>query len=194
MSRYFLYGTRFSEFEQMMMLVPNFTPKKKGVIITEDLIISNGQSVASYKILLRKCFGNLHHRYLNKRLSKLLQKFRGDLFLSDVHRHWFSSCCTPYANKRTCAVLYLISATDDLWARASPHISSGKINLVAIPLRGIDTDDYAIYQKARSIATGTKRITINEIADEQLIGNFAFRAIIHSELISKFGGEILSVK
>ena len=60
MSRYFLYGTRFSEFEQMMMLVPNFTPKKKGVIITEDLIISNGQSVASYKILLRKCFGNLH--------------------------------------------------------------------------------------------------------------------------------------
>ena len=26
MSRYFLYGTGFSEFEQMMMLVPNFTP------------------------------------------------------------------------------------------------------------------------------------------------------------------------
>ena len=53
MSRYFLYGTRFSEFEQMMMLVPNFTQRKKGLIIMENLTAESSQSNATYKRLVK---------------------------------------------------------------------------------------------------------------------------------------------
>ncbi|MPM99895.1 hypothetical protein SDC9_147090 [bioreactor metagenome] len=60
-----------------------------------------------------------------------------------------------------------------------------------IPLRGISTDGYALYQTARTIATGKEYIHINEIADEQLIGNFAFRAIIHSILIARNGNHLI---
>lgn len=191
MSRYFLYGTRFSEFEQMMMLVPNFTSRKKGVIIMENLKAESSQSITTYKRLLKNCFGNFRHRYLNKRLQKLIQRYDGEWFLTATHKQRVMTICKPYTSKKICAVTYLLYADEDLWNRASSHICSGEINLTDIPLRGISTDGYALYQTARAIATGKEHIHINEIADEQLIGNFAFRAIIHGILIAKNGTHLV---
>lgn len=51
-----------------------------------------------------------------------------------------------------------------------------------------------MFQMAKTIATGKKSIEINEIADEQLIGNSAFKAIVNATLIAKYGGEILTVR
>lgn len=192
MSRYFLYGTRFSEFEQMMMLVPNFTPRKKGLIIMENVVAESSQNQSSYKRMLKNSFGNLHHRYLNKRLKDMLLFWGRDWFLTPDHRRRFMSSYKPYTSKKACALLYLLSADEDLWCRAYPKIHFGEITLADISLRGISTDGYALYQTARTIATGKEYIHINEIADEQLIGNFAFRAIIHGILIAKYGGHILN--
>jgi len=191
MSRYFLYGTRFSEFEQMMMLVPNFTQRKKGLIIMENLTAESSQSNATYKRLVKNCFANFRHRYLNKRLQKLTQNFTGDWFLTPAHKQRFMTICKPYISKKVCAIIYLLSADEDLWNRALVHIHPGEVSLMDIPLRGISTDGYALYQTARTIAIGKEYIHINEIADEQLIGNFAFRAIIHGILIAKNGGHIV---
>ncbi|MFV0517390.1 MAG: hypothetical protein ACK5MV_08330, partial [Aminipila sp.] len=69
MSRYFLYDTRFSEFEQMMMLVPNFIPRERGLIIMENLMAEGSQGSADYKRLVKSCFTTYHNRYLNKRLQ-----------------------------------------------------------------------------------------------------------------------------
>ena len=33
MSKFFMYGSELQEFEQLMMLVPKFLPRKSGVII-----------------------------------------------------------------------------------------------------------------------------------------------------------------
>lgn len=75
MSRYFLYGTRFSEFEEMMMLVPNFIPRTRGVIITDKLESKERQmqNNLSYKAMLKNSFSNLQNRYLNKRWRDLLR-------------------------------------------------------------------------------------------------------------------------
>lgn len=191
MSRYFLYGTKFSEFEQMMMLVPNFTQRKRGLIVMENLTAESSQKNAPYKRLVKNCFANFRHRYLNKRLQKLAQSFTGVWFLTPAQKQRFMTICKPYTPKKVCAIIYLLSADEDLWNRASSHIHSGEINLASIPLRGISTDGYALYQTARTIATGKEHIHINEIADEQLIGNFAFRAIIHGILIAKNGTHLV---
>ena len=37
MSKYFMYGTELQELEQLMMLVPNFMPRRSGVIIVKKL-------------------------------------------------------------------------------------------------------------------------------------------------------------
>lgn len=97
----------------------------------------------------------------------------------------------PYSSKQLCAVIYLLSVDKDLWYRAYQHISADKIALSEMPLRGINVDSYALYQTAKTIATGRKYIQINEIANQQLIGNFSFKAIIHGILIARNGIRIL---
>ena len=156
-----------------------------------NLVPECSEDNSTYKRLLKNCFGNFRHRYLNKRLQKLIQSFRGEWFLTAAHKQRFMTICKPYTSKKICAVTYLLSADEDLWNRASGHICSGEINLTDIPLRGISTDGYALYQTARTVATGKEHIHINEIADEQLIGNFAFRAIIHGILIAKNGTHLV---
>ena len=194
MSRYFLYGTKFSEFEQMMMLVPNFISRKRGLIIMENLTAEGSQDSTDYKILVKSCFADSRNRYLNKRLQKLLQSFEGDCFLNTNHKQRFMSKYNSYMHKKNCAILYLLSADEDLWQRAYRSIHADWITVTDIPLRGISTDGYAIYQTARTVTTGKKHIYINEIADDQLIGDFAFKAIIVGMVIARYGGEVLSLK
>lgn len=38
MSKFFMYGTDLHELEQLMMLVPNFTPRRSGVIVMKERI------------------------------------------------------------------------------------------------------------------------------------------------------------
>ena len=193
MSRYFLYDTRFSELEQMMMLVPNFTSRKRGLIIMGNLE-SDAESIKDqldYKALLQSSFFTLHNRYWNKRLRNLIKCWNGEWFLSGGHKQRFMSHHLPYSSKQLCAVIYLLSVDEDLWCRACKHISEDKINWSEMILRGINVDSYALYQTAKTIATGKEYIHINEIADEQLIGNFSFKAIIHGILIAKNGISVL---
>jgi hypothetical protein len=60
-------------------------------------------------------------------------------------------------------------------------------------LNGINTDGYALYQTARTILFGKEYIRMNEIADEYLIGEDTFIAIINSILISKYGADMFQV-
>ena len=48
MSRSFMYGTRLQEMEQMMMSVPNFLPRRKGMIIM-------GKKMIDEKEEFKKC-------------------------------------------------------------------------------------------------------------------------------------------
>lgn len=48
MSRSFMYGTRLQEMEQMMMSVPNFLPRGKGMIIM-------GKKMIDEKEEFKKC-------------------------------------------------------------------------------------------------------------------------------------------
>ncbi len=136
MSRYFLYGTRFSEFEQMMMLVPNFTQRKKGLIIMENLTAESSQSNATYKRLVKTVLVNFRHRYLNKLIAKAYSELYRGLVFNPAHKQRFMTICKPYISKKVCAIIYLLSADEDLWNRALVHIHPGEVSLMDIPLRG----------------------------------------------------------
>ena len=60
-------------------------------------------------------------------------------------------------------------------------------------LKGINTDEYALYQTARTIILGREYIRIDEIADENLIEDDTFKAIINAILISKYGADMFQV-
>lgn len=41
MSKFFMYGTELQDIEQMMMLVPNFIPRRSGVAVVKKLEYEN---------------------------------------------------------------------------------------------------------------------------------------------------------
>lgn len=96
--------------------------------------------------------------------------------------------------KQNPALLYLLTANEQLWDRAKDHIYPNKIALSEIPLTGINTTCYALFQAAKTIASGKLHIKENELADKTLIGEVAFKTIIQSFLIARYGDEIMTVK
>lgn len=83
-----------------MMLVPNFALRKRRLIVMENLTAESSQIHAAYKRLIKNCFSNFRHRYLNKRLQKLTQSFTGVWFLTPAQKQRFSLCFTGHRSEK----------------------------------------------------------------------------------------------
>ena len=230
MSRYFMYGTNLQDTEQMMMSVPNFSPRMKGMIIMGKKIIDEKEEFKrcvycseynskggcqmvhcpylldradfgqiGYADFIKDSFWNSDDFFFKKRLRGLFRSFTGEWFLSSYHKDRYnylteSSALLQSTKKQNLALLYLLTANEQLWDRAKDHIYPNKIALSEIPLTGISTTCYALFQAAKTIASGKLHIKENELADKTLIGEVAFKTIIQSFLIARYGDEIMTVK
>jgi hypothetical protein len=121
MSKFFMYGNDYQELEQLMMLVPNFMPRRSGVIVVKkvekkkepkecqacDYPISDccndipcinlaERMVAGlfdYAAIVEKYFNDNRAYQLNRRLDYLVRNFDGEIFLNPIHRSRFHSVC-----------------------------------------------------------------------------------------------------
>ena len=227
MSKYFMNDSELQELEQLMMLVPNFSPRGRGIIVVhgfgkadaqerEDEILptlaeqfrfdsdigclnSNGRG-SSYDRFISSCFHECKSYRLQSRLEYLIRNCSGNFFISQTHRERFDSVCRlqeiPVKNRNPIllAVLLLLTADDKLWSAAKDHVYIDSFDFKKMNLSGINTDGYAIYQMAKTIYTAREYIRMDEIADKFLIGDQAFKAIIHSILIAKYGATVFQVK
>lgn len=160
---------------------------------------SNGRG-ASYDRFISSCFHECKSHRLQSRLEYLIRNCTSDFFISQSHRGRVVSVCRlqeiPVENRSPVhlAVLFLLSADDKLWSTAKDHVYADSFDFKKMNLSGINTDGYAIYQMAKTIYTAKEYIRLDEIADKFLIGDQAFKAIIHSILIAKYGAPVLQVK
>ena len=224
MSKFFMYDSELKELEQLMMLVPNFVPRGSGMVVVHGFVkedphqaqvtlpnLINQVGVKSqvkflnridevYDSLIAKCFHECKSHRLQSRLEYLIRNCAGDFFISQSHRGRFGSVCRlqeiPVENRSSIhlAVLFLLSADDKLWSAAKDHVYADSFDFKKMNLSGINTDGYAIYQMAKTIYTAREYIRMDEIADKFLIGDQAFKAIIHSILIAKYGATVFQVK
>lgn len=227
MSKFFMYGTELQELEQLMMLVPNFIPRRSGVIVvkkveekkkplrcqdceypvsdcfnetscgwfTENL----AAGLICYEDIVESCYRECGSYYLNRRLDQLVNNFDGEIFLSPIHRSRFHTVCRlqnvslENRNSVYLATLFLLTADNKLWCAAKEYIYLDSFDFKRMHLNGINTDGYALYQTSRTIFTGKEYIKIDEIADETLIGDDVFKAIINATLIAKYGADMFRV-
>lgn len=227
MSKYFMNDSELQELEQLMMLVPNFSPRGRGIIVVHgfrkaeaqervveilpilaeqfrfdsDIGCLNGNGRdASYDRFITSCFHDCKSYRLQSRLEYLIRNYSSDFFISQAHKARFDSVCRlqeiPVENKSPIhlAVLFLLTVDEKLWFAAKDHVYDDHIDFKKMNLSGINTDGYAIYQMAKTIFTAKEYIGLDEIADKFLIGDQAFKAIIHSILIAKYGAPVLQVK
>lgn len=225
MSKFFMYGSELQELEQLMMLVPNFLPRRSGVIVVQRFRSEEGSTgfesdngliteycssnvsnrvtnqIASgdinYEGIICKCFEKCESHHLNVRLGDLIRNHNGELFLSPNHRSRFQTVCriqnVAIENRSSAylATLFLLTADDNLWCAAKDHIYRDSFDFKKMHLHGINTDGYAIYQMAKTIQLAKEYIKLNEISDKHLIGEQAFKGIINSILIAKYGAAML---
>ena len=109
MSKLFMYGTSLEGIEQLMVMVPNFQPRRSGIVINnyfncqggvkdcncKDNIINRdwnkcgyiGSNLKSnvdrfrYKDLIRECFGKINNYFLKERLKNLANNYKGEVLL-----------------------------------------------------------------------------------------------------------------
>lgn len=119
-AKYFMNDSELWELEHLMMLVPNFSPRGRGIIVVHgfgkgetkekeeevlptlpeqfrfDLDIgcldSNGRGV-SYDRLISNCFYKYKLNRIQSRIEYLIRNCAGDFFISQTHRVRFSSVC-----------------------------------------------------------------------------------------------------
>jgi len=121
MSKFFMYDSELQELEQLMMLVPNFLPRRSGVIVVQRFrneevpsgferdyehipaycssnVFSGVKNkitggYITYEELVCSCFEKCESHHLNVRLGDLIRSHDGELFLSPNHRSRFKTVC-----------------------------------------------------------------------------------------------------
>lgn len=217
MSRFFMYGTSLEGIEQLMMAAPNFSPRRRGIVINNYFncegggINCNGYTdicfylkereadKIRYKDLIQDCFRKIKSYVLKNRLKLLMSNFKGELFLNNAHKERFYNKLHKQdidindISLRYIATLFLLTADDILWKLAEHSVRPNGFDFSQIHLKEINTDGYAIYQTAKTISTGKEYISINEIADEDLINDITFKTIINAALITRYGANVFLI-
>ena len=67
MSKFFMYGSELQELEQLMMLVPNFLPRRSGVIVVQRIGNEDGSTEfeSDYDHFTAYCNSNTSSRVSN---------------------------------------------------------------------------------------------------------------------------------
>lgn len=117
MSKLFMYGTSLEGIEQLMVMVPNFEPRRSGIVINNYFNCGGGAKDCNcnvinvskgldkcgyigsdfkvnvdkkrYKDLVMECFGKIKNNSLRNRLKELSKNFKGEVFLNHNHKERF---------------------------------------------------------------------------------------------------------
>ncbi len=90
-------------------------------------------------------------------------------------------------DKTKMAVLFLLTADGKLWNASKHHISRGKIYLNDIKLRNGTPKAYTLLCCAKDIAFGTSYLTVNDLADAELITPKLLGIINNAITIRRYG-------
>lgn len=224
MTKFFMHDPKLRELEQLMMLVPNFRSRRSGVVVVHGFVKEDSHKVQielpnlinkfgvnsqtgclnrieeSYDCVIANCFHMCKFYRFRSRLKYLSRTSSSDFFINRTHRARFDSVSRLQdipVEKRSpvhLSILFLLTADDKLWSAAKDHVYIDSFDFKKMNLSGINTDGYAIYQMAKTIYTAREYIRMDEISDKFLIGDQAFKAIIHSILIAKYGATVFQVK
>lgn len=137
---------------------------------------------------------------IQPRVEILVEQFPHSFWTDDKHyqRMNYLKSLHRFSKQRNTptwyAALYLFSSNSELCGRIMNCIKCDGIDFSYARLRNITVSDYAIFMAAKTIYTGDAKITIEDMADQEMVDNDAFRLIINAQLISRYGLPVLEIK
>ncbi len=152
-----------------------------------------------YKTFLKKKYLNHPSEMFYSRICELTKTYNGCMYLSDGHEYYFDRLLHKqrkkklFKNTNILAAVYLLTSSPHLWNMVKENIRENHINFEKIKLKDISTDEYAIYQMAKTFCDSIPRVMYSELADRELVSDDAFKAIINAMLLKTFGVDVIGV-
>lgn len=175
--------------------------KRKGCTERKCLWLSERLEAGAvpYGELLQICFENLQNKKLKARLRHIASDYCGGWFHDSAHRHRFALAGTALLvnlaamSPHYAAALFLLTADEQLWYCAQKGATCCGFHFGQMRLRNISPDAYTLYQTAKSLYTGTERITVAELADPEVIDDTLLATIVGGILIARFGTDVFKI-
>ena len=92
---------------------------------------------------------------------------------------------------RNRAALFLLTAYEDIWRRVIWKFDDNGFDFQSVCLSGIQPELYSVYQAAKAISSGSRNITLADLASPELVTDEAFHLIVCALLLAKYGDAIL---
>ena len=134
------------------------------------------------------------------RLRPLIRLFSGTLWRDEGHRQRVEGMKARlgYRRRRDTpafhAALYLLTANEDIHARAANCFCKHGLEFGYARLRGVSPHDYALFMAARGICTGGDGLALGELADADVVDPEAFQLIVNALLIARYGPAVLNLR
>ena len=104
----------------------------------------------------------------------------GVLFEKEIRYH--KGC-----SRKMTAALFLLTADSRLWHQAENHIGTNEIDITAIKPRRLDAMAYVCFTVAKDIITGSRTVSLTELADASMLPPRYFLVIQTAMLIRGYG-------
>lgn len=79
-----------------------------------------------------------------------------------------------------------------IWRRMIWKFDARGFDFQSVQLSGIQPELYSVYQAAKAISTGSRNITLADLASPELVTDEAFHLIVCALLLAKYGDAILN--
>lgn len=136
---------------------------------------------------------------IKRRLARMVRTFPGTMWHDPGHARRMKSvhCLTGYNPMRNTnayyAAVYLLSADTDLYCRTINCYTSTGIRFDRAWRRGISILGYDLLGAAKTIYYGTPDLTLEDLADYEIIDTETFQLVAAALLILKYGPEVLQI-
>lgn len=154
--------------------------------------------VVGYQEAVLETFAYDHR--LHRRFQLLIQRFPGRLWGNEQHerRMQSESAVQGYRRRRSTAAyyaaMYLLTANEDIHRRTANCFCKEGIEFGYAVLRDISPHNYALFIAARDLYTRTRTVTVEDLADPEIIDPEALRLIVNATLIARYGLSAFQIK
>ncbi len=191
---YFMQNDRLREMEKLMQRVPNFRPRRCGVITIRITEIPP----STFAGVMMKTASAIRYRPFRLRLQQYLKESEETpmIYKNDKHRVAFEAAIRKEGKKNYAllSALYLLTADGRLWRDTKRFVVSGCICFEQVHLPNCTETAYVLFCAAKDLNLGTKHLTVSDLADQSLIPPKVFGLICNAMAIRRFGlGAIASM-
>ena len=154
--------------------------------------------VLSYREAVNEAFADPSP--LQMRIKIVLRHYEKSFWRDKIHAQRFDrmQAILGYYQERNTnayyAALFLLSSDEELLRRVANCFTKKQIDFSKADLRNLSPEQYALYKIAKCLYTDSAEVSIDEIADPELVNTESFHLVINAILIYRYGLSALCLK